>query len=41
MYEQFLLKIEQKQAHARSINRIAGHQLGVWKTLVNVFIDDV
>src|SRR5674476_1235090 len=41
VHKQLFLKIEQKQTNPGPIDRVARHQLGVRKTLVNVFVDDV
>jgi len=41
MNKEFFFKIEQKQTHASTVYRITRHQLGMWETLINVFIDDV
>ena len=37
----FLFKVQQKQAHTRTLDRIARHQLWMRETLINIFIDDV
>ena len=41
MREQLFFEVQQKQANARPINWVTGHQLWVRKTLVDVLIDNV
>jgi hypothetical protein len=39
--EQFLFKIQEKQPHPRSVDRITGHQLWMREPFIDVLIDDV
>jgi hypothetical protein len=41
MHEQLLLEVEQEQAHAGAVHRVARHQLRMREALVDVLVDDV
>ena len=41
VHEQLFFEVQQEQAHAGAVHRVARHQLGMGEALINVLVDDV